>query len=75
MKSTCTACKKIFSSDRAFDKHRVGPIVQGLPPGQGARERRCLNEREMLERGMVQGRAGLWGREAMNRDFSEAAAD
>lgn len=72
MKSTCPTCKKIFSSDRAFDKHRVGNILQGLPPGQGARERRCLSEVEMIGRGMVQGRGGLWGREAMKREFEAA---
>ena len=52
MKSVCTACRLVFSSVSAFDMHRVGPYN---PPG-----RRCLTDREMLNKGMVRNNRGVW---------------
>ena len=40
--SRCSACKKVFSSVFAFDKHRVGKSA----------DRRCLSTDEIVEKGM-----------------------
>lgn len=55
----CTSCGSDFGGIRAFDLHRVGShdylYGEGHPDG-----RRCLNEAEMLERGMYLNAAERW---------------
>jgi hypothetical protein len=62
----CRACGKVFSSTSAFDRHRTGSYGK---PIYGANrkvirytkhERRCKDEQEMLEAGMIQNKRGYW---------------
>lgn len=46
----CTGCHLSFSSDRVFDRHRVGSDT-----------RRCLTEPEMLDKGFRLRDNGYWG--------------
>lgn len=50
-RNQCQVCKGYFNSVAAFDKHRVGPHGDG---------RRCLDEAEMLAKGMARNGAGFW---------------
>jgi len=52
----CTACGKVFNSESAFDRHRVGEFA-GLG---GASSRRCLTEAELLAGGWSRNGAGAW---------------
>lgn len=47
----CTACGEYFTSDRTFDKHRVG---------QFGSDRRCLAVAEMVAGGWVKNARGFW---------------
>lgn len=49
----CGACDRFFNSLGAFDKHRTGDFSP-------ASARRCLDEAEMLERGMAKNADGFW---------------
>ena len=51
-RNQCPACSLYFNSNLSFDMHRVGP--------HGTQERRCLNEEEMLEKGMAKNADGFW---------------
>lgn len=44
----CAACGKFFSGGNAFDRHRVGKIVD-VAPDYG---RRCMDDGEMVAAGM-----------------------
>lgn len=52
MKSTCGACRLVFSSVSSFDMHRVGKYEP--------LERRCLSPEEMKIKGMAQNDRGWW---------------
>ncbi len=49
----CGDCNQFFNSLGAFDKHRTGDFSP-------ASARRCLDEAEMLERGMAKNADGFW---------------
>ena len=53
-RSQCACCKHLFAGVRAFDAHRVGPYPRKR------QKRRCLTQREMRQRGMVQNEQGWW---------------
>ena len=40
----CAACDEYFGSERAFDRHRVGPYAE---PGEWVGNRRCLTSEEL----------------------------
>jgi hypothetical protein len=50
-RNQCQGCKEFFNSTTAFDKHRTG---------QHGVDRRCLDEPEMLSKGMAKNSAGFW---------------
>jgi hypothetical protein len=52
----CRACDTKFRSEAAFNMHRTGK--HGIP--DGPERRRCMDEWEMLDKGMGQNGAGLW---------------
>jgi hypothetical protein len=68
----CTACRRDFSSVSAFDRHRAGrhayDFLEGLELGLED-GRRCLDEDEMLERGLSLDRRGRW---CITRDVEQA---
>lgn len=47
----CTACGEYFTSERTFDKHRVG---------QFGSDRRCLTVAEMVAAGWATNARGFW---------------
>lgn len=47
----CTACGECFTSERTFDKHRVG---------QFGSDRRCLTVAEMVAAGWATNARGFW---------------
>lgn len=53
-KSQCSACKQVFSSVSAFDRHRIG---------KHGKDRRCMTEDEMRE-DVMRLVNGLWKGEA-----------
>lgn len=59
-RSLCAACRELFRSVAAFDKHRTGK--HGV-------DRRCRTVAEMTERGMVRNARGDWttGARILNR--------
>lgn len=64
-RSTCAACKAVFSSTSAFDRHRAGsyglPIIRnGQVIGYTPEMRICIVEEAMRKRGMVQNAKGIW---------------
>lgn len=48
----CTGCGRKFRSVSAFDLHRTGSYYR--------RERKCISEAEMIQKGMVQQKNGCW---------------
>jgi len=48
----CAACGQEFSTDKAFDRHRIAIDHHG--------NRRCLTPEEMLDRGWIRNRFGRW---------------
>lgn len=50
-RNQCTGCNRYFNSTGAFEKHRTGKY--GV-------DRRCLNEEEMIAKGMSINRDGFW---------------
>lgn len=54
-RNQCRGCGEWFNSTGAFDKHRTGDF---------GGERRCMDEEEMLRRGMVKNATGFWIRKA-----------
>lgn len=60
-RGTCNVCKQIFSSESAFDMHRVGEFHRHGKVNQShpTNSRRCMTNTEMLEKGMAQS-GGAW---------------
>jgi len=56
-RSLCTVCNRTFGGVSAFDLHRTGEYTQGKVQPQT--QRRCLSDKEMLDKGLVQ-RNGIW---------------
>ena len=61
----CASCLEVFSSESAFNMHRVGsygePIYEKkYITGYTKSERRCLTEAEMLQKDMVKNEKGIW---------------
>lgn len=52
----CPACHETFTGSYSGDKHRVGKHHISTGP----QRRRCLNESEMLDIGMVQNSKRVW---------------
>lgn len=53
----CPECLEVFSSERAFDRHRIGPFAG---PGEFRNGRRCLTRDEMTQAGWSVAEAGCW---------------
>lgn len=49
---TCSGCRLVFSSERAFVTHRTGSYARGRQPSQ----RRCLTADELRGAGLVEHR-------------------
>jgi hypothetical protein len=56
----CSACRRVFAGEYAFDLHRVGRFEPD--------ERRCLDRAEMSSVGLFRKTTGVWGRFARKRD-------
>ena len=56
-RNQCPVCGALFTTDRVFDKHRVGSYAQN--------ERRCLDAVGMTAKGMFLGDDGFWRGEKM----------
>lgn len=62
----CRACGRVFTSTSAFDMHRTGsyghPIYGANKKviGYTKHERRCKDEQEMREGGMIKNKRGYW---------------
>lgn len=56
-KSTCCGCGLVFSSVRAFERHRAGSykLVE-----RSANARHCLDTYGMLRAGLLQNDSGVW---------------
>jgi hypothetical protein len=53
----CRCCDTRFSTDRLFDRHRVGSYAK---PGEWRGERRCLTACEMQAKGWHANARGIW---------------
>ena len=55
----CPVCGLDFGGERAFEMHKTGKHDY-LHSDEHPDGRRCLNEQEMLERGMYRNAKGRW---------------
>jgi len=53
----CPQCGEYFTSDRTFDRHRVGQFAK---PGERLGTRRCLAVAEMIAAGWAMNARGFW---------------
>jgi hypothetical protein len=53
----CPTCSEHFTSDRTFDRHRIGQFAK---PGERRGTRRCLTVAEMVADGWVKNARGFW---------------
>lgn len=61
----CCVCNEVFSSERAFDRHRVG---------EHGKDRRCLTPPEMVSQNMRQQSTGIWANVPLGRAYSDLEA-
>lgn len=54
----CTACDEYFTSERAFDRHRMGEYAK---PGHWQGTRRCMTQAEMDKAGFERNAKGFRG--------------
>ena len=67
----CAACGKFFSGDTAFDRHRVGKIVDVAPDY----DRRCMDDGEMEKSGLkLNGVIWRWAKDRDGSTFGGASA-
>ena len=66
----CSACHATFSSDAAFDMHRVGKLTKEHP----SYGRRCLTPSEMEKRGLERNNAGAWSRVLTDKQRAQLKA-
>jgi hypothetical protein len=65
----CRACDLKFRSEGAFNMHRTGK--HGL--NNGPERRRCMDEIEMLDKGMEKNAKGVWVTALMPEDYKFGA--
>lgn len=61
----CCACWEYFTSERSFNRHRVG---------EHGKSRRCLSVAEMLALGWAKSPRGFWSHKALARARADLAA-
>lgn len=65
-RSICSGCSETFSSESAFNMHRVGSYGDSIYDsnkrviGYTEHTRKCLSEAGMLQKGMAQNDKGIW---------------
>ena len=80
-RSKCSSCLEVFSSESAFNMHRVGsygdPIYEAkgkVVVGYAKPGRRCLTKAEMDAKNMVENEKGIWTTGTFDPDLMETFA-
>jgi hypothetical protein len=70
----CTSCDKDFGGVVGFDKHRVGNYAYDYSP-QHPDGRRCLTEKEMLEKNFKLNKRGAWSTSTLTGGLDSEQSD
>jgi hypothetical protein len=70
----CTVCGKDFGGVVAFDAHRVGKYAYDYSP-RHPDGRRCLTEKEMLEKKFKLNKRGAWSTSTLTRSLDGEQSD